>query len=131
MQRMLIVGLFALLFTMVAAAQDVYRTNEHITAPKIVETPKPRYLTEVATRGIVGVVRLEADVMPDGTVGTVALVKSLSQVLDEEAAEAVKKFRFTPGTKDGKPVAVRIEVELQFEQRSGSPWRLLGGPSPN
>lgn len=70
-------------------------------------------------------VGLELDVMPDGGVGTVALVKSSGAELDEVATEAAKKFKFTPGVKDGQPVAVRIALELEFDSRSRPPMRLI------
>ena len=34
--------------------------------------------------------------------------------LDENAIEAVKQWRFEPAMKDGKPVAVEINVEVTF-----------------
>jgi len=34
--------------------------------------------------------------------------------LDEKAVEAVRSWRFDPATKDGKPVAVQIDVEVAF-----------------
>jgi TonB family protein len=37
--------------------------------------------------------------------------------LDEQAVTARKKWRFQPGTKDGKPVAVEVTVEMSFKLR--------------
>ena len=34
--------------------------------------------------------------------------------LDEKAMEAVRKWRFKPGYKDGKPVSVLANVEVNF-----------------
>ena len=34
--------------------------------------------------------------------------------LDEKAIEAVQKWRFKPGVKDGKPVPVAATVEVNF-----------------
>jgi outer membrane biosynthesis protein TonB len=34
--------------------------------------------------------------------------------LDEKAVEALRMWRFQPGTKDGHPVAVEISVEVNF-----------------
>src|SRR6476469_3183887 len=106
MKRLLTAALFAVLFAIPTAAQDVYRVSDQVTAPKILVAAKPPYTPAAMLKRIEGVVELEVDVMTDGTVGTVALVKSLDPELDKEAAKAAKKFTFTPGTKDGKPVAV-------------------------
>jgi protein TonB len=55
-------------------------------------------------------------VLTNGNVGDVTVTRSLDATygLDEEAAKAIKQWRFKPGTKDGKPVNVRVEVELTF-----------------
>jgi protein TonB len=34
--------------------------------------------------------------------------------LDEKAVEAVQKWRFEPGMKDGKPVAVQLVIAVDF-----------------
>jgi outer membrane biosynthesis protein TonB len=35
--------------------------------------------------------------------------------LDANAADTVRKYRFTPATKDGKPVPVRIAMSVTFK----------------
>jgi protein TonB len=118
MRKLWIVGLFALLLTGSIAAQDlVYRVSDQVTAPKVLSTAKPPYTPTAMLKRIEGTVELEIDVLPDGTVGAVALVKSLEPGLDQEAAKTVKKFTYTPGTKDGKPVAVRTTVKLEYHMR--------------
>ena len=34
--------------------------------------------------------------------------------LDEKAVEAIRRWRFEPARKDGVPVAVQINVEINF-----------------
>ncbi len=57
--------------------------------------------------------------LPDGKVGAVRVIKSLDNTygLDEEAVKALKKWRFRPGTRLGKPVPVLIVVEMTFSLR--------------
>jgi TonB family protein len=57
--------------------------------------------------------------MPDGTVGRVAVVRSLDSTfgLDQEAIKAAKQWRFRPGTRLGEPVSVLITIELAFTLR--------------
>ncbi len=49
--------------------------------------------------------------------GDVEVTQSLDTVygLDDEAVKAIRQWRFEPGTKDGKAVAVRVEVEMTFK----------------
>jgi protein TonB len=42
------------------------------------------------------------------------VARSLGLGLDEKAVEAVRKWKFEPGTKDGQPVAVQVNVEVNF-----------------
>jgi TonB family protein len=41
-------------------------------------------------------------------------VKSLDKEIDQTAVEAVQQWRFEPGKKGDRPVAVRITVEIRF-----------------
>jgi TonB family protein len=38
----------------------------------------------------------------------------LGDGLDQKAIESVRQWEFEPATKDGAPVAVRVNVEVQF-----------------
>ena len=42
------------------------------------------------------------------------VVRSLGMGLDEKALDAVRRYRFKPAMKDGKPVPVMITVEVNF-----------------
>jgi TonB family protein len=55
-------------------------------------------------------------VLEDGTVGEVTVTQSLDKEygLDDEAVKALNQWIFELGTKDKKPVAVRIDVEMSF-----------------
>jgi TonB family protein len=73
---------------------------------------------------IQGNVELEAVVRTDGTVGDISVLKSLDQKygLDDAAVSAAKQWVFKPGTKDGKPVNVRVVLVLTFRLKSdGTP----------
>jgi protein TonB len=62
---------------------------------------------------------VEAIVLPDGTVGSVQVVRSLDSVfgLDQEAVKAVRQWRFAPGKRLGQPVAVQVLIEVAFTLR--------------
>jgi TonB family protein len=55
-------------------------------------------------------------VLHDGTVGDVSVIRSLDSTfgLDQQAVAAMKRWLFTPGKKNDKPVAVRVQVEMNF-----------------
>ena len=64
--------------------------------------------------GVQGSIRMACVVLPDGTVGDVAVKEGLHSQLDREAVRTVRKWRFVPGMKDGSPVPVQVEVEMTF-----------------
>ena len=84
--------------------------------PRVTRERKPAYTREAMKAGVQGTVELELVVQADGTVGDVKVLKSLDRTsgLDEQAVKAAKEWRFSPGTKDGKPVPVVVQVELTF-----------------
>ena len=68
---------------------------------------------------IQGTVWLEVVVLPDGSVGGISVTKSLDSVfgLDQQAMNAAKQWRFSPGTRFGEPVSVLVGLELYFNLR--------------
>jgi protein TonB len=57
---------------------------------------------------------LEIVVDETGKPGHIRVRRSLGLGLDEEAIKTVQTWRFKPGTKDGKPVAVLATICLGF-----------------
>jgi len=51
--------------------------------------------------------------MPDGSVANIRLLKCSKSNFDDFAVGVVSKWKFEPATKDGKPVAVRLETEVR------------------
>ena len=45
---------------------------------------------------------------------TLKVMRSLGMGLDEKAMECVARWRFEPGTKDGRPVTVEAQIEVNF-----------------
>ena len=49
-----------------------------------------------------------------GIARDIRVIRALGLGLDEKAIEAVQKWRFRPGVKDGRPVPVTAQVEVNF-----------------
>ena len=92
-----------------------------VTSPRLIREIKPNYTADAVRGKVQGSVLLEAVVLPDGSVdpNRVRILRSLDAIsgLDQQAVLAVKGWQFRPGTFDGKPVAVRVHVELTFTLR--------------
>ena len=61
-----------------------------------------------------GTVLLYVQVDPSGKAVNMRVLHSLGLGLDEKAMEAVKKWKFKPGVKDGKAVTVEAQIEVNF-----------------
>lgn len=85
-----------------------------ITPPRAIYQPNPEYTDKARKKKLNGVVVVSLIVTPEGTARDVKVIKSLDDGLDKNAVAAVSTWRFDPATKDGKPVAVRVPVEVQF-----------------
>ena len=96
-----------------------YREGNGVTSPTILREVKPNYTGEAMRARIQGLVKMEAIVLPDGSVGDVRVIRSLDQQfgLDKEAVKTVKQWRFRPGMRLGQPVPVLIEIEMSFTLR--------------
>ena len=97
-------------------APPVYTIGNGVSAPVVLTEVKPEYTREAQDARIQGTVRLECVVAATGGVGDVRVTRSLDPMfgLDQQAVNALKAWRFKPGEKDGKPVAVRVQVEMAF-----------------
>jgi TonB family protein len=86
------------------------------TLPRIIFSPDPEYSQEALDAHVNGIVALSIVVGSDGKPRDIKVTRSLGHGLDEKALEAVREWRFQPASRDGKPVAVLIMVEVQFHQ---------------
>jgi TonB family protein len=91
-----------------------YRIGGGVSAPVPIFQPEPEYSEEARKAKWQGSVLLSLVVDESGKAVQIKVTKSLGLGLDQKAIEAVEKWRFKPGTKDGKPVAVIASVEVNF-----------------
>jgi TonB family protein len=92
----------------------VFRVGGGVSAPRALYTPDPEYSEEARKAKYQGTCVLWLIVGPDGRPRDIKISRSLGLGLDEKAIEAVKTWKFEPAMKDGKPVAVQINVEVSF-----------------
>lgn len=75
----------------------------------------PEYPRRARRRGYEGRVVIRAIVTPMGTVDSTEIVQSSGRdILDRAVIRAVKRWRFQPATRDGKPVVGTIDVPISF-----------------
>ena len=101
----------------------VYLTECGISPPRVIYQEEPEYTEKARKKNINGTVELSAVVDSTGNVRDVKVEHSLERSMDQSAISAVSKWRFEPGTKDGKPIAVKLNVEVDFRLYGGAKHR--------
>ncbi len=91
-----------------------YRVGGGVSAPRAIYAPDPEYSEEARKAKYQGTVVLWVVVGADGRPHDIRIVRSLGMGLDEKAIEAVRLWKFEPARKDNSPVAVQINVEVNF-----------------
>jgi TonB family protein len=92
----------------------VFRVGGGVSPPRLTYKVEPEYSEQARKAKYQGTVVLAVEVWPDGAAHNVRVLRSLGLGLDEKAIEAVEKWKFVPGRKDGKPVKVAATIEVNF-----------------
>jgi protein TonB len=92
----------------------VYTPGGDVTTPKLIHYVEPRFSPSSKEAYVEGVVRISTVVNPAGLPTDLHIVEGLNSEEDGTAIEAVKQWRFQPGTKQGHPVHVKVTVQIEF-----------------
>lgn len=100
----------------IASSDDLPSEGEFVyyeDEPVPVTQPQPAYPEFARDAGITGTVTLHVLVGKDGRVKNVKVIKSV-RGLDEAAVTAVKQWVFKPALSNNKPIAVWVEIPMNF-----------------
>lgn len=97
-----------------APEERVYALSDDVVPPRLIHQVNPQYSPGAHGIKVEGSVIVETVVNSQGAPKDVHVVKSLHKDVDGSAVDAVKQWVFAPGKKDGKPVAVRLQIEIHF-----------------
>jgi periplasmic protein TonB len=94
-------------------------SGDGVRPPHILYKTSPQYTTEAMRAKIQGVALLSGVVGPDGTLQDIRIARSVDGTfgLDQEAIKCVRQWRFQPGMRSGKPVAVAVTIEVGLNLR--------------
>jgi TonB family protein len=92
-----------------ASAQSVFSPGNGVTLPTVV---KEIHLVGTTT----ALIGIECVVTEEGRIATATVASSPDARLNDVALRALRQWQFKPGTKDGKPVAVHIFVQIAVDK---------------
>ena len=110
-----------LYYQAVAAKADYRPTDSSILRQNTVDQ-KAQLLTSfepdsndfAQAAGVAGMALYHTVIGPDGKPGEIAVARPIGFGLDENAVAAIRKAKFSPAMKDGKPVPVMLDLVVQF-----------------
>ena len=87
---------------------------EGTTEPLLIRHVAPQYSEEARKAGFAGTVHLSVLIDASGSPSQIYVLRSLGMGLDEQALDAVKKWRFKPAFLDGQAIPSEVIVEVNF-----------------
>jgi len=94
-----------------------YRVGGDVKAPILIDRVEPIYPADARRDGISGIVILEVVVGKDGLVKDAVVLKGLPEGLSEAALDAVRQWKFRPGTLNGEPVDIIFNLTVNFQTK--------------
>jgi TonB family protein len=91
-----------------------YKIGGGVSQPTVLFKVEPEYSEEARKAKFQGTVVLFVVVDEHGNPRDLKVIRPLGLGLDQKAIEAVEKWKFSPGKKDGKPVPVQATIEVNF-----------------
>lgn len=88
-----------------------------VQAPVLIHKTEPQYTQEARAAKLSGTVLVYVEIGTDGKAYNMQITRGLGLGLDEAAIYAISQWQFQPGTRDGIPVPVQANVEIN--------WRLM------
>jgi periplasmic protein TonB len=92
----------------------IFQVGGGVAPPRIKYQTEPEFSEEARKAKHQGTVVVRATVGPDGRIHNPHVVRSLGLGLDEKAIESVNQWLFEPAVKDGRKVAVYVDIEVNF-----------------
>jgi TonB family protein len=94
--------------------QQIRPDSGDISSPVPVRKVDPKYPPTLRNENVEGEVVLYAIIRRDGSVDSIQLLKGVEPELDQNAMEALARWRFRPATRGGVPVELEAVVHIPF-----------------
>ena len=92
----------------------VLRPSQVDKKPRLISVVDPPSNPYAQEYGVAGMARYHVVVGHDGKPGEIAIGQPIGFGLDENAVDTLKRATFEPAMKDGKPVPVVLDLDVQF-----------------
>jgi len=94
--------------------EPAIRISPGVTPPTVIFRVEPQYTPEARAAKYRGTVVVAATIHKDGTLTVDKVLQELDYGLTPNAIEALEQWKFKPGTRNGEPVSVSLNIEVNF-----------------
>jgi TonB family protein len=98
----------------IAGPSRIYQVGGGVSAPRLIFAPDPEFTDEARRAHYQGVCVVAVIVDPQGNTQRPQVVRRLGKGQDQKAIEAVREYKFKPAMLYGKPVAVQVNLDVNF-----------------
>jgi periplasmic protein TonB len=92
--------------------------SEGMEPPVPVRTVRPVYPLNLQMQGTSGLVTVSVLIDEKGNVTEPKVVKSTNEAFTQPALDALSRWKFKPAKQEGKAVAIRVSIPIQFKAES-------------
>ena len=92
------------------------RVTKEMKPPKATKSPDPDYPQIPSDAEPNGIVVMLVGINSKGRVDLVHVLRASNEAFQNSAVTTVKTWKFSPAKKDGKPVPVKVTVEMKFQK---------------
>jgi len=90
-------------------------TASPLAVPRYGQNREPHYPVQAREQGWQGTALLKVQVLKNGTVGSLEVMRSSGfSILDQSALKGVKEWKFLPAQKDGQPAEMFVQIPVTF-----------------
>lgn len=93
---------------------DIFELGDVDSAPKPRSRIEFNYPASAKRKGIKGIVKIEYIVNENGQVEDITIIESPSPILSDATSDVIRRARFEPASKDGRPVKVRMRAAIPY-----------------
>jgi protein TonB len=96
------------------SAKGPFWPGGEVTGPQVLERVRPVYPTAARNVRLEGAVKLRAVILRDGAIGEIEVLEGLGLGCTQAAIQALRRWRFRPGERNGIPVDAYFELTVDF-----------------
>ncbi|MFT3783403.1 MAG: TonB family protein [Nibricoccus sp.] len=102
---------------MIVTPYSVPKRSANFSQPKVISRVAPRYPLGMKKSGMRGEVLLEFVVTKEGKIVNPVVLNSNHPGFNEAAMDALMAWKFEPGTRDGTPADIKMQLPFVFDYR--------------